>query len=271
MWVFYGLLPTLLVLLIIVGGIVLLIRRGNEGWNIQFSGVLLGYVATAMLVGVFLVAASAGLLLKAGFAQAGNRDFSYDVQPQQKYEPYPAPVPRQSTPFNPNVPNGTVPLQPNVPNETVPFQPNVPNEQTRLIDPSDSAIRDDVAAGISLAFAGAVLFAVHAFGSLVLRRREAQGARLITRAYNLVGLVVATLGFMGTGAQALNDVVRRYIVGGDTVQPWQIRHPGEPLAIAIVLFPLILWFGWRVWQEMGGGVVSDHAPDALSAPQQPSG
>ena len=247
MWVFYGLLPTLLVLIIIVGGIVLLIRRGNEGWNIQFSGVLLGYVATAMLVGVFLIAASAGLLLKAWFAEAGNRDFSYDVQPQQVYVPYPAFAPSQS----------------------VPFKPNVPNEQTRLIDPSDTAIRDDVAAGISLAFAGAVLFAVHAFGCLVLRRREAQGARLITRAYNLVGLVVATLGFMGTGAQALNDVVRRYIVGGDTVQSWQIRHPGEPLAIAIVLFPLILWFGWRVWQEMGGGALREHAPDALSAAPQP--
>jgi hypothetical protein len=51
---------------------------------------------------------------------------------------------------------------------------------------------------------------------------------------------------MGTGAQALNDVVRRYIVGSDTVESWQIRHPGEPLAIAVVLLTLMLWFGWRV-------------------------
>jgi len=234
MWVFLGLLPTLIVLFIIGGGVVLLVRRGSEGWNIQFPSVLLGYVATAMLVGVFLVAAGAGLLLKAGLAQAGERDFSYDVQPYPVYEPFPA-------------------------------KPNAPDQPTRTVDPSDNAIRDDVATGISLTFAGTVLFAVHAFGAVVLRRRKAQGAQLITRAYNLVGLAVATLGFMGTGAQALNDLVRRYVVGGDTVEAWQIRHPGEPLAIAIVLFPLMLWFGWRVWQEMGGGSAREEAPDAVNA------
>jgi hypothetical protein len=99
---------------------------------------------------------------------------------------------------------------------------------------------------------------------VVLRRRNAQGEHLITRGYNLLGLAVATLGFLGTGAQALNDLVRRYVVGGDTVQAWQLRHPGEPLAIAVVLFPLILWFGWRVWQEMGGDVLSEHAADEVS-------
>ena len=234
MWVFYGLLPTLIVLFIIGGGVVLLVRRGGEGWNIQFSGVLLGYVAAAMLVGVFIVAAGAGLLLKAGFAQAGNRDFSYDVQPYAVYEPYPA-------------------------------KPNLPDEPTRTVDRSDNAIRDDIATGVSLTFAGTVLFAVHAFGAVVLRRRKAQGEQLISRAYNLVGLAVATLGFMGTGGQALNDIVRRYVVGGDTVEAWQIRHPGEPLAMAVVLFPLMLWFGWRVWQEMGDGGLRDHAPDAASA------
>ena len=243
MWVFYGLLPTLIVLFIIGGGVVLLVRRGSEGWTIQFSGVLLAYVATAMLVGVFLVAAGAGLLLKAGFAQAGDRDFSYDVQPYPMYEPYPAYAPGQS----------------------VPSKPNAPDEPARTVDPSDNAIRDDIATGISLTFAGAVLFAVHAFGAVVLRRRKAQGEQFITRAYNLVGLAVATLGFMGTGAQALNDVVRRYVVGGDTVEAWQIRHPGEPLAVAVVLFPLILWFGWRVWQEMGGGVLREDASDAVNA------
>ncbi len=240
MWVFYGLLPTLIVFLIIGGGVVLLVRRGSEGWNIRFPGVLLAYVATAMLVGVFLVAAGAGLLLKAGFAQAGDRDFSYDVQPYPVYEPYRMYEPGQYEPY-------PVPA----PGQSVPSKPNPPDEPTRTVDPSDSAIRDDVATGISLTFAGAVLFAVHVFGAVVLRRRKAQGDQFISRAYNLVGLVVATLGFMGTGAQALNNVVRRYVVGGDTVEAWQIRHPGEPLAIAAVLFPLILWFGWRVWEEMG--------------------
>lgn len=241
MWVFYGLLPTLIVLVIIAGGVALLVRRGAEGWSLQFPGVLLGYVATAMLVGVFLMTAGAGLLLKAGFARASERDFSYDVQQYPVYEPFPASGP------------------------AAPAQPNAPARTARTVDPSDNAIRNDVATGISLGFAGGVLFAVHAFGAAVLRRRKAPGEQLITRTYNLVGLAVATLGFLGTGAQALNDVVRRYVVGGDTVQPWQIRHPGGPLAIAVVLLPLILWFGWRVWQEMGAGALREDAPDAVSA------
>ncbi len=228
MWVFFGLLPVLVVLIIIAGGITLLVRHGSET-GIAFPSVLLAYVATAMMIGVFLVAAGAGLLLKAGFAQAGGRDFSYDVQPYPVYEPYPVSGP------------------------SVAPKPIAPEEPARIIDPSDNAIRDDVATGISLAFAGVVLFAVHALGAVVLRRRQAPGAQLITRAYNLVGLGVATLGFLGTGAQALNDLVRRYVVGGDTVEPWQMRHPGEPLAIALMLFPLALWFVWHVWQETGDG------------------
>lgn len=245
MWVFYGLLPTVIVLVVIAGGIALLVRRGGEGWSLQFPSVLLAYAATAMLVGVFLVAAGAGLLLKAGLAQAGERDFSYDVQPYPVYEPYPVsePAPGFSRP--------------------TPVKPTAPDEPARTVDPSDNAIRDDVATGISVTFAGAVLFAVHAFGAVVLRRRKAQGAQAVTRTYNLVGLGVATLGFMGTGAQALNDVVRRYVVGGDTVEAWQVRHPGEPLAIAVVLLPLILWFGLRVWQEMGGAALRE--PAAIAA------
>jgi hypothetical protein len=235
MWVFYALLPTLIVLTVIASGVALLVRRGSDGWSVQFSGVLLGYVAIAMLIGLFLIGAGGGLLLKTGFAQVGNRDFSYNVEPYLVYDSPTGPAP--VNPATPNRPTG------------------------RTVDPSDNAIRDDVATGVSLTFAGAVLFAVHAFGAVVLRRRNAQGEHLITRAYNLLGLGVATLGFLGTGAQALNDVVRRYVVGGDTVQTWQIRHPGEPLAIAIVLFPLIVWFGWRVWQEMGGSVLREHVLD----------
>lgn len=74
---------------------------------------------------------------------------------------------------------------------------------------------------------------------------------------------------MGTGAEALNDIVRRYVVGGDTVETWQIRHPGEPLATAIVLIPLILWFGWRVWEEIGSGAPSERVPGHTTAHQAP--
>ena len=234
MWVFYGLLPTVIVLFIIVGGIVLLVRRGSEGWNVSFGGVLLGYLATAMLVGVFLVAAGTALLLKAGFAEAGNRDFSYDVQPQTIYSPV-------TTSGRPEP--GT----------------------TQIDDRSDTAIRDNVANGISLAFVGAVLFAVHAFGTVILRRRQSQAAPLVTRTYDLLGLALATLGFLGTGAQALNDILRRYVVGGDAVQQWEVRHPGGPLSTAVVLLPLALWFGWRVWQEMASSLTADAAPDASGA------
>src|SRR5438270_3952933 len=47
---------------------------------------------------------------------------------------------------------------------------------------------------------GSVLFAVHAFGATLLRGRRAEGEEVITRSYNLIGLVVSTLEFLGTGA-----------------------------------------------------------------------
>src|SRR5205814_839724 len=84
-----------------------------------------------------------GLLLKAGMAEAGERDFSYRTEPQTIYQPSPR--------------GGTTPSQ--------------------TVDPSDNKIRDDLAAGISLTFVGVVLFAVHSFGAVVLRRRRAQGER----------------------------------------------------------------------------------------------
>jgi len=241
MWVFVGLLPGLIILCVIGGGIALLMRRGSHGWNVQFSGVLRAYVAVAMLVGIFLVADGAGLLLKAGFAQAGSRDFSYNNQPYTIYQPVPA---------------GKLPTAPGV--------------QTS-VDPSDSAIRDDIATAVSLIFVGGVLFAIHAFGAAVLRRRGAQGDRLVTRAYNLVGLSVATLGFIGTGAEALNDVMRRYVVGGDVVQTFEVRHPGDPLSVAIVLLPLVVWFGWRTWEELGGGASQAHAPERSAAAHEAPG
>ena len=235
MWVFFGLLPTLIVLFIIGGGIVLLLRRGTDGWTVQFPGVLRAYVATAMLIGVFLTAAGLGLLLKAGMAQAGERDFSYNTQPQTIYQPSP---------------RGTTAGQ--------------------TVDPSDNAIRDDLASGISLAFAGGVLFAVHGFGAVILRRRRAQGEEVITRSFNLIGLVVSTLGFLGTGAQALNDIMRRYVLGGTTVQPWDVRHPGGPLSVALVLLPLMLWFAWRLWQEVGGDAAREQRTPGAALQQTES-
>lgn len=240
MWVVYGLLPPLVVLTLIVAAAVAIVRgRGAEGWNIQFSGVLAAYAALVMLVSVFLVAAGLGALLKAGLAEAFGRDFSYDTTPYPQYREIPvepAATPGEAAPG----PAGGEPATPS---------PSEPRQPERWVDPSDSAIRDDVATGITLTFVGAVLFAIHATMAVALRRRGAQGERVIARAYNLLGLATATIGFLALAAMALNDIVRRYLVEGGEVESWQVRHPGEHLGFAIVFLPTALWFGWRVWQE----------------------
>ena len=199
MWVL-GLLPGLVVLALIAGGIALIVRgRGRDGWGIEFPAVLLGYCAIAMLTGVFMFASGGALLMKAGFTEVGARDFSYRTETYESYGP----------------------------------QPGIP----RIVDPSDAAIRDDIATGISLTSAGAVLFALHAAGAALLRRRGAPGQRLISRAYNTIGLATATLAFLIAGGQALDDVVRRYVVSGDAAEPWQLRHPGDQLSIAVAMLP----------------------------------
>lgn len=225
MWILFGVLTPLIVLALIGAGAYALFRgRSADGRGIEFTAVLSTYAALVMLVSVFMVATSGGVLLKAAMASS-NRDFSYNTQPATRYDP-----------TNPR--------------------------STRTYDPSDSAIRDDVANGLSLAFAGVVLFVPHALGAAIIRRRGAGATRIVTRGYNLLGLAAATLGFLIAGATALNDVVRRYVLGGDVVQPWNVRHPGEPLGFAIALLPVALWFGWRVWQEFSSHDERGSAPAA---------
>ena len=50
------------------------------------------------------------------------------------------------------------------------------------------------------------------------------------------------------------------------MQPWQLRHPGGPLSVAIVLLPLMLWFGWRLWQELGGDERREQRSDVPTLP-----
>src|SRR5581483_6506842 len=114
-------------------------------------------------------------------------------------------------------------------------------------DESDARIRDDIATGISLLVAGGVLLVPHALGAAALRRRGSAARELVDRSFNLLGLATATLAFLGAGAAALNDVLRRYVVAGAEPVWYDGRHPGEPLAIAITMVPLALWFGLRVW------------------------
>jgi predicted negative regulator of RcsB-dependent stress response len=56
------------------------------------------------------------------------------------------------------------------------------------------------------------------------------------------------------------------VLGRTAVQPWQVRHPGGSLSVAIVLLPLMLWFGWRLWQELAGDAAREQRTE--TAPRQ---
>jgi len=208
---FLGILVPLFVVGLIVTAVVV-IMRARAGEGITFSGILLAYVSTAMFISIFLVAVGGALLIKPALGGIIGTDFSYNNEPEERYYPQ--------------------------------------GEET-WVNPADDAIRNDVAAGVALVFVGVALFALHGVAAAVLRRRQAQGERLISHAYNLLGLAMASIGFLGGGGSAVHDVLKRYLLdtGGPHSWEWETPHPGGALATAIVFLPLALWFGWRVWQE----------------------
>ena len=213
MWVLYGILPPLLIVGLIVAAVVAIIRaRAGTGPGITFPGVLLAYVYTAMFISVFLAATGGALLIKPALGGIIGTDFSYNNEAEERY---------------------------------------YPRDEETWVDPSHDAIRNDVAAGVALVFVGLVLFAGHGATAAALRRRHAPGERLISRAYNLLGLAAATIGFLGGGGAAVSDMLRRYALdtGGTHSWEWDTPRPGGALAVAIVFLPLAVWFGWRVWQE----------------------
>jgi hypothetical protein len=106
-----------------------------------------------------------------------------------------------------------------------------------------------VAVGVTLIFAGGVLFAMHGAASVALRNRRAPGQRLVSRSYNVLGLAVSTIGFLASGATALYDILRRYLLEADALRSWEYPRPGGSIAFAAVFLPLAAWFAWRVWQE----------------------
>jgi hypothetical protein len=217
MWIVVGLLPAVIVLAVIIAGAVALFRpRTPDAPRIGFPTVVGAYVALAMLASLVMTAVGAGLLLKTGFAAAGGRDFSYNAQTYAAYDPSTA--------------------------------------KDVQLDPSDAEIRDDVATGLSLTFVGLVLFVPHAVGAALVRRRpDSAPSPLVSRTYALLGLGTATIAFVVSGAIALDDIVRRYLIGADErLNQYQLRHPGEAIALAITMLPLALWFGWRLWQEFAG-------------------
>jgi hypothetical protein len=236
MWVLGILLPVLLIGLIVAAVVAFMRSRAVEGGGITFSAVLVGYVALAMLIAVFLVAAGGALLIKAGLSGAVGRDFSYDITLEPRYPPYEQPYSPEPTPT----------AEPGY--QAKPVYPVYP-EPEAWVDPSDNALRNDIAAGVTLVFLGLALFAVHGTAAVVLRRRGAPGTHFVSRVYNLLGLAGASIAFLASGGTALHGVIRRYALETDKLSSWEMPHPGETLAFAVVFLPLSLWFGWRVWQE----------------------
>ena len=237
------LLPVLVIGLIVAAVVAFMRSRAVEGGGITFSAVLVGYVALAMLVSVFLLAGGTALLIKTGFSAAIGRDFSYDVTLQARYPPYELPYSPEPTPT----------VEPGYPSE--PSYPAYPEPES-WVDPSDNALRNDIAAGVTLVFLGLTLFAVHGTAAVVLRRRGAQGVDFVSRVYNLLGLAGASIVFLASGGGALHGIIRRYALETDNLSSWEMPHPGEPLALAVVFLPLSLWFGWRVWGLIVAAVVA---------------
>ncbi|HUS82325.1 MAG TPA: hypothetical protein VM013_03595 [Dehalococcoidia bacterium] len=209
MWVLYGLLPPVIVIGLIIAAVVFAVRARSTG-GITFPGVLLAYVYAALFVSVFMVAAGGALLVKAGLAQAAGRDFAYNTGEERYHRA---------------------------------------DDGSMLVDPSDEAIRNDVATGITLLFIAGTLFAIHGVAAMALRRRNAQGQRLISRSYNVLGLAAATIAFLGGGGAAVYETLRRYVLETDTFESWDYPRPGGAIGVAVVFLPLALWFAWRVWQE----------------------
>jgi hypothetical protein len=223
---FLGILVPLFVVGLIVTAVVVIMRaRAGEGRGITFPGILMAYVSTAMFISIFLVAVGSALLIKPALGGIIGTDFSYNNEPEERY---------------------------------------MPSGGKTWVNPSDDAIRNDVAGGVTLVFVGVALFALHGVAAAVLRRRQVQGERLISRAYNLLGLAMASIAFLGGGGSAVNDLLRRYVLdsGGPHSWDWNTPRPGGALATAIVFLPLAVWFGWRVWQEFALETPTESPPSA---------
>jgi len=225
MWVLYGILPPVIVIGLIIAVIVTVVQGRSTG-GMTFPGIMLGYVYAAMFVSVFLFAAGASLLLKVGLAEAAGRDFAYRTEVEERFYP--------------------------------------DDRLATMVDPSDEAIPNDIATGITLVFVGSALFAIHGTAAAGLRRRRAPGLRQIARTYNLLGLAGSTILFLAGSGAAVYNTLRRYVLDPDKFDPWTYPRPGGAIGVAVIFLPVALWFAWRVWQEfaeeVGGADKSGTAP-----------
>ncbi len=200
---------------------IIMLRRRERPERIPFSGILFGYAGLMVLIGIFLATAGIALVGKAAFAIV-DQDFSYDRDR-----------------------NG--------------FSDYSTQESPKTDDEIEDDMREDVIVGVVLLFVGGVMVAPHAFGTALLRRRRAQGERPVARGISLIGLATSTIGFLAAGGTALALVLQRF--ADDSAEGWRDHHPGEPLALALLLAPLAAWFAYRLWSEYA----LDDAPSVGSA------
>ncbi len=233
MWAYillFGILLPIVIVGLVAGAAatgIIMLRRRERPEHIPFSGVLFGYTGLMVLIGVFLAVAGTALAGKAAFAIA-DKDFSSD---------------RDRSVFDSDFSDSSV----------------------KTDDEIEDDMRDDVIYGVVLLFIGGVMVTPHAFGAALLRRRKAEGEHPVARGISLVGLAAATIGFLAAGGTALASVLERF--AEDNAQGWRDHHPGEPLALAVVLLPLAAWFAYRLWTEYA---LDDPEPAAAAAGSQPA-
>ncbi len=223
-----GILGMTLVLSVIGAVIVALVRGRKEGAPpLTFATAVHGYATVVLGVCIILALFGVALILKSASSEIGPRDFSYTVPATGDFRP-----------------SGTL-----------------SGEQVARND-----ARNDMAIGVTLLVVGGVLGVLHGFGRIAAARRDAGYARTLSRWFDVVMLAGATVAGLTSTAFLLSEVLRRYILTVENRQPWDIPHPGEPLAFAIVFVPLWMFFGVRVWRALlSGPSPSAESPSLLPA------
>jgi hypothetical protein len=122
-----------------------------------------------------------------------------------------------------------------------------------------TAANDVVVAGAVLVFVGAIMLVPHATGVVLLAQRGVRGGTPVLRGFNLIALATATIGFLATGGTALAYVLQK--ITDDEGAGWREYHPGEPLAYALILFPVVCWFAYQLWSDVTRDTISEPVPN----------
>lgn len=205
---------------------IVLLRRRSVDIRISFSSIVFAYLALMMLIGVFIVASGVGTVGKVALVQVTSNDFGYN--PKTIYGGFDRP--------------GT----------------STPLTQSELKDKK----REDVTIGAVLGIVGLLMLAPHAAAAMTLRARRAHGADPVFRGYNLLALATATVGFLAAGGTTFGTALQRL---SDDKPGWEGHAIAEPLAFAIVLFPVACWFGYRLWAQVAADITAGQQTAATAA------